>query len=124
MLQNFLTYSQSPVVSAPTTSLSKLSIYESAACNTPLVRVAYLPEPSENLDEKTTNLKSLLEESLMQESLGLPDKKGEQRPESAIERCIEPTTGLVVEGKTMQLQVGALTSPLSKKKLESAVFGE
>ena len=60
----------------------------------------------------------------MQESLGLPDKKGEQRPESAIERCIEPTTGLVVEGKTMQLQVGALTSPLSKKKLESAVFGE
>ena len=124
MLQNFLIYGQSPVVSDPTTSLPRLGIYDNAACNTPVARVPYLSEASENVDEKTSNLKSLLEESLMQESLGLPKKEREQRAESVVERFIEPTTGLLVEGKTMQLQVGALTSPLSKKKLEGAVFGE
>jgi hypothetical protein len=122
MLQNFL-IGQSPIMSAPATSLPRLSIYDRTTHNTPIARPLYSPKAPEKEDERITNLKSLLEESFMQESLAFPEKTEEQRPESA-ERCIEPTGGLFVQGKTMQLRVGALTSPLSKKKLEGVVFRE
>ena len=122
MLQNFV-IGYSPVVSVPNTSLPRLNIYDRTVHNTPVTRANYSPETAEKQDEGTTNLKSLLEESLHKESLDLPENNEEQRPESN-ERVIEPTAGLLVEGKTMHLQVRASTSPLSKKKLERIVFRE
>ena len=106
-------------MSVANTSLPGISIYDLTTQNTLFTRVHSSPEDN----ERTTKLKSLLEESLMQESQESPEKTKEQRPKST-ERCIEPTSGLLVEGKTMQLQVRSLTSPMSRKKLERIVFKE
>ncbi|XP_028405416.1 dynein heavy chain domain-containing protein 1-like isoform X2 [Dendronephthya gigantea] len=123
MLQNFL-IGQSPVMPTTITSLPRLSIYDRTAHNTPVDRVRCTSESTQLQDgrhEKTTNLKSLLEESLVEEARLSPEMIEEERPDSA-ERCVEPTRRLLVEGKSMPLQLRTLTSPLSKKKLEGVVF--
>jgi hypothetical protein len=121
MLQNFLV-SQSPVnQSALGSSVPGVSLYDRSIHNTPFSRAFYSPGDTKN--EQTAAFKSLVEESLGQKSLGLPEKEQEQRSESA-EPCVEVPGGLLVEGKTMQLQVRAMTSPVSKKKLEEIVFKE
>lgn len=123
MLQSFL-LGQSPLISVPGTSLPRLSIFDTAGNNTPLTRAPYLPDSCEKEDDAMTKLKTLLEESFMQQSLGLPQKTHDVDRPPSVERCLQPVERFLVEGKTMQLQVRASTSPLSKKKLERIVFTE
>ena len=127
MLQNFLV-AQSPVNQSGQSSLVQgVGLCDRSIHNTPFTRAFYSPgntnTDERNGNERTAALKSLLEESLRQKSLGLPENEQEQRPESA-EPCVEIPGGLLVEGKTLQLQVREMTSPLSKKKLEEIVFKE
>ena len=125
MLQNFL-IGQSPVMATTITSLHRLSIYDRTAHNAPVDHVRCTSESTQLQDgrhERTANLKSMLKESLGEETCGLHEKTEEERSDSA-EPCVEPTRRLLVEGKSIPLQLRALTSPLSKKKLEEVVFKE